>query len=371
MNAIGIIFSNIHDDHIPELTKQRTLGAIPFGGRYRLIDFVLSNMTNSGISSVGVIARNNYHSLLDHLGSGKEWDLSRKFGGLVVFPPYSTRGGSGLYRGRLEALQNAHAQIISSDAAFVILADCDVICNIDYRRVLSFHIAHQADITAIYRKSYVSSEDAPALISYDTDDAGRIYGIRSGAHTTGNLCVSMSMWVLKRTLLLKLMEEALSVGQLSLERDILAKRADTLRIYGYCFDGYVRQITSAASYFSASMDLLDCEARCALFRRDAPIYTKVYDEAPVRYGAFASVRNAMIANGSVICGSVENSIVARGVYVGEGAIVRNAVIMRKATIGEGTYLSNAIVDHGATIRPFRELVGHETLPLIVPELVTV
>ena len=138
MSAVGIIFSGIHDHNLPEITKKRTLGSVPFGGRYRLIDFVLSNMVNSGITSVGVIARNNYQSLLSHLGSGKEWDLSRKFGGLAVFPPYSFSNGSGLYAGRLDALKSIISTLEKINEEYVVLADCDTVCNMDYSKIIKY-----------------------------------------------------------------------------------------------------------------------------------------------------------------------------------------------------------------------------------------
>ncbi len=171
--VLGMIFANMHDVSVRDLTKERTIGSILFGGRYRMIDFPLSNMVNSGVDEVGVITKSNYQSLLDHLGSGREWDLARKKGGLHLLPPFG-RVDSGMYRGRLEALYGVWNFVRNSSAEYVLLSDCDVITNIDYSPILKYHIDNEADITVVYAKNIISMEQAKNSTVYGINEEGRV-----------------------------------------------------------------------------------------------------------------------------------------------------------------------------------------------------
>lgn len=363
MNAIGIIFSNIHDNVLGELTKTRTFGAVPFGGRYRLIDFTLSNMTNSGINNVGVVARNNYHSLIGHLGSGKEWDLSRKFGGLTLYPPYSTKEGTVLYRGRLEALKNVYHYIQRAREDYVLLSDCDVICNIDFSEVLKFHEEKNADITAVYHKVDMSGYSAQNSVTYkiDSDGNAKTY---VGKSLSGIQNLSMSIWLMKKELLLDIVDDAIATGMQSFERDILASNPSGLKIVGYHFGGYSRHIISMEDFHKANMDLLVKDVRDELFNKDRPVYTKVFDAAPVKYEKGSAVRNSLIANGAVIMGTVENSVIGRDVYISKNSAVRNSVIMKGAVIGENCIVNNCIMDKKSVIRPNSVISGSESYPFV-------
>lgn len=364
-NAFGIIFANIHDEALPQLTRNRTLGAVPFGGRYRLIDFILSDMVNSGITSVGVIARNNYHSLVNHLGSGKEWDLSRKFGGLTIFPPYST-AGAGLYHGRLEAMKNVLSYIVRVREEYAVLADSNVILNIDLAKVLEYHEENDADITCVYQPVSLSEKSARDRVLYDLDGAGRVRAVRVNPRTIeGNCNNSLGIWVLRKDLLVRIVDEAQSTGKQSFERDILGQNCDKWRILGYGFDGYAAQIRSVPGYYNAGMDLLDANIRAELFPRERPIYTKVHDEAPVRYEQDAKAVGSLIANGCRIEGTVENSILGRGVYVAKGAVVRNSLLMQGVAVSEGAAVDCAIIDKNSYIAPGRTISGAPTYPIVI------
>lgn len=362
MNAIGIIFSNIHDNELPAFTKTRTFGAIPFGGRYRLIDFVLSNMTNSGIVTVGVVARNNYHSLVNHLGSGKEWDLSRKFGGLTIYPPYSTSSGT-LYNGRLEALKNVYNYIQRAREDYVLLSDCDVVCNIDYEDVLKFHNENNADITAVYHKVDISNFTPQNAVTYKIDENNRVKTY-VGGHISGIQNLSMSMWLMKKELLLRIVDEAISTGLHSFERDILAANSAHLNVVGYNFEGYAKQIISTSDFHKANMDLLNKNIREELFRKDRPIYTRVYDAAPAKYERGASVKNSLVANGTVIMGTAEHSILGRNVYVARGAVIKNSILMQGVVINENCFINNCIIDKKTVVRPNQTVSGSENYPFV-------
>ena len=364
MTALGIIFSGIHVHNLPEITKKRTIGSVPFGGRYRLIDFVLSNMVNSGITSVGVIARNNYQSLLSHLGSGKEWDLSRKFGGLTIFPPYSFSNGSGLYSGRLDALKSVISSLEKANDEYVVLADCDTVCNMDYSKIIKYHESVNADITVIYQKKHVSDKSLSSTV-YKINDEGRVISAYVGIAPDEEDNISLGMWIIKRTLLVSLVNEAVAVGQLSFEKDIIAKRAESLKIFGYKFEGFAMKIDSNRSLYEANMSILDKNIRDELYNKSSPIYTKVRDEAPTRYASDVTVKNSLIANGSIILGDVENCVISRGVYISKGAKVKNCVIMQGAVIGENADISYAIIDKQCVIKNGRVLAGYSSYPLVL------
>lgn len=363
MNAIGIVFSNIHDNQLSELTKTRTFGAVPFGGRYRLIDFVLSNMTNSGITTVGVVARNNYHSLVNHLGSGKEWDLSRKFGGLTIYPPFSTISSKSLYSGRLEALKNVYNYIQRGREDYVLLSDCDVICNIDYTDVLDFHKSRGADITCVYHEADMSAFAPKNVVTYTVGANDRVQ-TRVGGHATGVQNLSMSMWLLKKDLLLQIVDEAISTGRHSFERDILAANPAGLNIVGYNFKGYARHIISTVDFHRANMELLDKNVREELFDKERPIYTRVYDAPPAKYEESAVVKNSLVANGAVIMGTVEDSVIGRGVYVAKNAVVKHSILMHGVVVNENSTVNDCIIDKQTVIRPNQTVSGSDTYPFV-------
>ena len=313
-NAFGIIFANIHDDALPQLTRNRTLGAVSLGGRYRLIDFILSDMVNSGISSVGVIARNNYHSLVHHLGSGKEWDLSRKFGGLTIFPPYAT-DGAGLYQNRLEAMKSVLSYIVRAREEYAVLADSNIILNLDLSKVLEYHEEHNADVTCVYQNVDLKEKNAKDRVLYEMDQNRVTSVVVDPRISEGNVNNSLGIWVLKKELLVRIIDDAQTSGKQSFERDVLARHCKDWKILGYSFEGFVEQIRSVSGYYRASMELLKSDVRAELFPRQRPIYTKVHDESPVYYAPDAVTQNSLISNGCRIEGTVENSILGRGVYV--------------------------------------------------------
>lgn len=364
-NAFGIIFANIHDDALPQLTRNRTLGAVPFGGRYRLIDFILSNMANSGISSVGVIARNNYHSLVHHLGSGKEWDLSRKFGGLTVFPPYST-SGAGFYHGRLQAMKNVLGHIVRAREEYVVLSDSNIILNIDLAKVLQYHENNDADITCVYQTVDLNEKNASDRVLYEVDANNKIREVLVDPRISkGTVCNSLGIWVLKKDLLIRIIDDAQATGKESFERNVLGQHCNDWKILGYNFEGFVEQIHSISDYFRAGMELLDKDVRKELFQRDRPIYTKIHDEAPVYYAPDAKATGSLIANGCRIEGTVENSILGRGVYVAKGAVVRNSLLMQGVSVSEGASVDCAIIDKNAYVAPQRNLSGAPTYPIVI------
>lgn len=360
--ALGVIFTNLNDKQLGILTAGRTLASVPFGGRYRLIDFTLSNMSNSGISNVGVITRSNYHSLMRHLGSGKPWDLSRKIGGLRILPPNIDK----VYNTRWEALKNSVAFIKNADERYVVFSDGDCVCNFDFSKALSFHEDRKSDITVIYRKKDLGEGNEKNKLCFTLDDDGRIISAAKSDKTSGLQNVGTNMYIMGRELLLSLLSNSEELNIVSLDRDILIKGTSEMRIYGYEHTGYFASIDSEANYYRHSMELLDRNNCAMLFDNDgANIYTKVRDSAPCRFAASSSVKNSIIADGCVIKGRVENSILFRGVKIAEDAVVKDSIIFQDAEVGEGSFLNCVILDKNVHILESRMLSGHRTNPYVI------
>ena len=370
MKMMGIIFSNIYDEHLGEITKERTSASLPFGGRYRLIDFVLSNMVNSGITNVGVITKSNYQSLMDHLGNGKEWDLDRKIDGLFILPPFGT-GQKTIYRDKLEALLGTMKYINRSDEEYVLLSDSNIICNIDYKDVLDYHTEKEADITIITSKEEIKDRTDFKPLCVKTDSDGRIVDVLVNFDIPGFVTSGIGMYILKRELLISLLREAASYNLQDFDRDIIQSKYKHMKIMSYNFGGTIFRIDKITKYFEANMALLDRDVRRELFSKYGNIYTKVRDEAPTSYKRGSLVLNSFIADGCDISGSVENCVLFRGVTVGKGAKIKNSILMQDTHIGEGVELDYVICDKEVTVQDGRTMMGAQRHQLIVTKGKTV
>lgn len=371
MTAAGIVFSNIHDESLPELTRLRTMASVPFGGRYRLIDFALSNMVNSGISKVGVITHYNYQSLLDHIGTGKDWDLARRSGGIKILPPfitaYDAKGVGHLYSTRLEALLGVVNFISRCTEDVVVLSDCDTICNIDISDVIDRHEETGADFTVVVKRITEGGITSPRHSVIFSDAEGRITDatefsddIRPGQE------ISTNIMVINRMYLLNILGDAAAHGYTSFFRDVIARNIHHANYRVYHYDGYYALVSSLAGYFDCSMQLLRADVRDALFGvAERPIYTKVRNSAPTIYRTGSSVGNTLIADGCIIEGTVENSIIFRGVKVGRGSVVRNSILLQDTVVGSGVSLNCVVTDKNTMVRDGRVLSGHETMPFFI------
>ena len=377
MTAVGLIFANIHDNSIPELTRMRTTASIPFGGRYRLIDFMLSNMVNSDITKIGIVTRNNYQSLLDHLETGKDWDLARRSGGIKILPPYITSfensAANKFNTSRLEALMGAVNFISRCDEDYIVMSDCDVICNIDLQKVIDAHIKSGAEITFVTKTldltGYTSSEKLPVI---DVDDSGKVVDFTERKTFDGVTHVYMNVMVMKRTYLLSIIENSISHGYTSFLHDVIAKTMATADYRTYEYDGWYAHIGSMEEYFETSMKLLTPEAREGLFGvKNHPILTKVRNSAPTRYCEGAKVVNSVVADGCVIEGTVENSIIFRGVKVSKGAVVKNSILFQDAYVCPNASLNCVVADKNVVIKDGRNLSGHESMPFYIGKDVSV
>ncbi len=359
-NVLGLVFSNTYDRCLDEITSIRSMGSVPYGGRYRLIDFPLSAMVNSGMGHVGIITKSNYQSLMDHVGNGRAWDLSRKNGGLRILPPFNMNN-VGLYTGKIQALAGAMDFISHSDEEYVLITDSSFIFNVDLTKMFKYHEDKNADITLAYVNGKAPS--ISELAEFDIDTDGRITNL---FRTTGsdNANYSLNVLLMRKSLLERLINNAVSLNYHSFTEDILQRNVKSLKIYGYNFDGFVRVMDNIQSYFEANMALLDKENRKALLSTQ-PVYTKVKDDVPAIYGLDSHVSNSLVADGCVIEGTVENSILSRGVHIGKGAVVKNCVLMQNAYISDNVNLNCVIADKDVVIKPNKVLSGDITFPVYI------
>jgi glucose-1-phosphate adenylyltransferase len=366
-SVLGLIFSNMYDDMVSELTANRCMGSIPVGGRYRLIDFPLSGFANAGVEDVGVITKSNYQSLMDHLGTGREWDLTRKRGGLAILPPFgqSVISGTGMYRNRVEALMGVMGYIKANNADYILGSDCDYMANIDYADFMDSHEKSGADISLMYKKMSLDGDGARDVSTFMLDGEGYVRDMLIYPQLTGEHNVYLNTIFISRELLERVVSECHSRNLSSFDKDVLQAGVGRYKIHAYEFKGYAGRFDSMKGYYATNMSLLNKDVRASLFPQYRPVYTKVRDEAPVRYGLDSSVRNVMLGDGCVIEGEVENSIIFRGVTIAKGAKVRNSVIMQGTKIGEGANLDCIITDKDVVVSGGRSIMGFSTYPVYI------
>lgn len=364
MNGLhGIIFSYEQRNDLRELVEIRSAASIPFGGRYRAIDFALSNLMNAGATDVGVVLHGRYQSLLDHLGTGKDWDLSRKRGGLKILPPfaYKQEWGETAFRGKMEALSGVRSYLEEIRQDYVVLMDGDLVVNLPLSDILESHIRSGADITAVCGNDSFHAENGTY---FQLDGTGRVTDVLYHLNTPRGYR-SLEVYVLSRELLLSLVDECASHDQYSLRRDVLQARKDSLRIQSFIWSGFAAQIRSVQEYYDRSMQLLDADVRRELFCPQRPIRAKSADKSSSYLGPDGVCTNSLVADGCSIQGTVVNSILFAGVAVEEGAVVQNCILMKDSVVHRNAKLSCIIADKRVEVLPDRTLMGHATYPLVI------
>ncbi len=366
INLAGIIFANLYEDKIPELTSRRTMASVPFGGKYRMVDFTLSNMSNSGVNNVGLVAGSNFNSLMDHVGSGAAWDLSRRRTGLTLLSPY----GGNSFKNRIEALYHIHGYLEQLPEEHLLLTASDNVANIDYQKMYEYHLKNEADITLLYKNMEIPRNSQAPLV-FDVNAEGAITKMLINPHITEPCNVSIGSMIIKKELLFSLVRECVSLNTLDFKKNILQDNIGKLKIYGYEFKGHLSVVDSLASYYKENMKLMCPKVREELFNPLRPIYTKVRDDAPCRYGLTSKVKASLVSQGCVINGDVENSILSKGVHIAEGAKVKNCIIMQDTEIGEGADLEYVIIDKDCVISNGVKLTGCEAYPMYIAKQSTV
>ena len=373
--ALGIIFPNSYDSLVPELVTERLMASIPFASRYRMCDFMISSMVHCGIDNISILVRKNYHSLMDHLGSGREWDLTRKNGGLNIVPPYAQKQVK-MYEGRIEALESIRGYLKKQNEKYVIMTDSNVAVNFDFNDLLHAHMASGADATVVYRKQEIPD----SLIRQSTETVDMYYALGiNGDHVSkiyvnptekGKMSFCLNIYVMERECLIRMIDDAYVHGYTNFVRDILERQIEHLDVRGYCYDGYVAQIHDMKSYFEENMKLLQEENLNALFSGNQ-IYTKIRDDNPTRYINGSKAKNIMVADGCVIEGEVENSVLFRGVRIGKGAKVKNCVLMQDTVVEDNASVEYVITDKDVTITEGKSLTGNDSFQVFVAKGQTV
>ncbi|MBR4502091.1 MAG: glucose-1-phosphate adenylyltransferase subunit GlgD [Clostridia bacterium] len=371
-SIMGIIYTGERDQQLRELTTVRAVAAVPLCSRYRLIDFPLSSMVDSGIRNVGVIMQRNYNSLMDHLGSGKEWDLHGKHTGLQILPPFTTNENVGLYAGFLDAIRSNLNYLRRSKEKYTVITDTHMLYTTRFDDMAAAHEASGADITLLYTRDpgvrrngggrYLSMDENGVVTQLEVDPASP----RLDA-------TYMEAFMMEREKLIEMVDTAVSRGQYHLTRDVLMQAISTrsFKVVGFECTGKVWHLDSVQAYFECNMDLLSPETRAALFPADRPILTKLRDEMPTRYFPGATVKNSLLADGCVIEGTVENCVLFRGVRIAKGAVVRNSIIMQDGVVSEGAELDNCILDKQTLVRPNSRLIAPRSYPIVIAKQMTV
>jgi len=375
-DVMGIVYTEKDNLNLRELTMNRAVAALPVAGRYRMIDFTLSNLVNSNVRNVGVIAQKNYHSLMDHLGSGKEWDLHTRNNGLFILPPFLTRENGGEYTGLIEALRANFDYLRRSRQQYVIVTNSNYVCNASFEPMIQQHIKSEADITMMYVKldpttTEFSSSSANNHSYLKVAEDGIVEEIEVNPNAANYDNFFADAFIIKRTLLIHLVDQASARGAKDFESDILRPYilSKALKVMGYEFKGYFRRIETIKGFFKFNKDLLKKEVRKELFSTN-PVYTKTRDDAPAIYRATAEVKNSLVADGCVIEGSVENCVLFRGVHVGRGAKLKDCIIMQDSYIEEDVEMENVILDKAVTVRAHGRLIGQFQYPIVIGKNVT-
>ena len=374
-NVMGIIYTNKDDLSLRELTNQRSVAALPLAGRYRVVDFILSSMVNSGVRNVGVIMQRNYRSLMDHLGSGKEWDLHTRNNGLFLLPPFVTQETGGEYLGVLDALRANFDYLRRSKQRLALLTNSNMVFNMNFEPMIRQHEQTDADITLLYTKvrrdMELSSAGKHTHAFLNVEKDGRISDMEVNPNAANYDTMYMNVLLIKRTLLMHLVDGAAAHGEHDINRELIqpAIKSGSLKVYGYEFEGYYRRIETIKSYFRCNMDLLDYNVRQELFKK-SPVFTKTRDDVPAVYREGNSVKNSLVADGCVIEGCVENCVLFRGVHIGRNASVKNAIIMQDSEIEDSVELENVILDKNVTVRAHGRLIGQVQYPIVIGKNVT-
>lgn len=359
--VLGLIACNYNNEAFGSLTAQRGLAALPFGGRYRLLDFPLSNMVNAGLRTIGIITPYPYRAVMDHIGNGREWSLNRKNGGLFILPG-AVHGLNNMQSGFLlrDLIQN-RTYLDRSRDDYVLVSGCHRIYKMDMRSLIEEHIAAGRDVTLVCSRTKGAVSHNGRNLSLDGDRVNAI-----SCDTPDGAAQFMDCFVINRGLLANFLDWYKALGHIDL-LDIIAENLASLNVGAHEYTGYLGQIDDICGYMSCSLDLLSYDVRNELFGGKQQIFTKIQDNPPAKYGAHAAVRNSLIPTGCIINGTVEDSIIFRGVKIEEGAVVKNCVIMQKTVVEAGVQLENVVCDKYVTISAGNRLAGTAARPLVIPK----
>ena len=356
MKTIGIILAGGNNKRMKDLTAKRAIAAMPMAGTYRAIDFVLTNMANSHSSKVAVLTQYNTKTLNEHLNSSKWWDFGRKQGGLFIYHPTITQKNSNWYRGTIDSMyQNIHF-LKDSHEPYVVIASGDGIYQLDYNKVLEYHVQRRADITMV-TTNLQEWEDSSRFGQVITDEDGRVRDFEEKPMVETTREVNCGIYIIRRRLLIELLESCIAEDRYDFVRDIIIRYRNLKRIYAYHLDTYWSNVASASSYFKTNMDFLKHDVREHFFKGETAVLTKVNDFPPAKYNPGSSVKNSLIASGTIVNGKIEDSVVFKKSFIGSNCVIKNSIILNDVYIGDNTVIENCIVESHNTIYANSTYIG--------------
>jgi len=365
MNA-GLCLSDPHPDRAGDGSPIRTLSAARFACRYRLVDFMLSNMVNSGIYTIGMILNSHYQSLIRHIGMGKEWDLARKTGGVVFFPPYHADERRSVNSELDGPLQRAVEFLVESNAEYMVLADSSVVYNMDYRTAIEAHKNSGADVTAIYTKKQITPSERENSVTFTLNEEGRITCVDRAISSVDVSNISLGAYIMQKRFFIQLTAGEKNCGMLRFSRVLVADALDRLNVMGFEFKGYSAHICSVETFFHYNMEMLDSGKRNALFDFEGRrISTDRRDSLPTKFGKQAEISNSIIADGCQVDGTVIDSVICRNVRIGAGAVVRNSILQDDAVVDKNASIDCIIADRNVIISENRGMMGYRTYPVYI------
>ena len=362
--CIAMLLAGGQGSRLGILTKNIAKPAVPYGGKYRIIDFPLSNCVNSGISTVGVLTQYQPLELNDYIGNGQAWDLDRANGGVHILSPYQQIKGTEWYKGTANAIYQNINFIDRYDPEYVVILSGDHIYKMDYNKVLEYHIAKKADITVVC-KDFSDDVSVERFGCVKTDEDGRIREFEEKPVKATSHTISCGIYVIRRRLLIELIEKSAEEGRHDLVADILIRYKGMKRIFGYKMKDYWKNIASVEDYYETNMDFLKPDVRNYFFREYPAVYSKVDDLAPAKYNVGSDVKNSLVSSGSIINGKVENSIIFKKVFVGNNCTIKNSIILNDVYIGDNTHIENCIVESRDTIKANSRFVGEGEIKIVV------
>ncbi len=363
MNVMGIIFAN--DASLGDLTQNRTMASLPFGGRYRQADFALSNLSSAGIRRISIISRHSYQSLMNHVGSGEEWGLELEQGGLEYLTPFATSAKDS-YRGKLESIHTAMSSLRLGNEELVVMIDSAIISNIDLHHVIASHVASGKDITVV-SKAGIANGEKQLDLALKLDEKGNLADMAVDYVAPSDYLASMDIFVANKQWLLDRVTDHIAHNLYHMDRDLVLGgwQKGEVSVNVYQFPGVVLYNESVEEYFRNSLALIDAKVRHDVFGYNHPVFTRVRDRVPTYYGESCEIENCLIADGCMLDGEVEDSVLFRNVTICAGAEVEDCVIMNDTVVGEGAELKYAILDKDVTVSPGAKLIGTKKNPIIV------
>jgi len=364
----GLCLSDPHPDRAGDGCKYRTLSAARFAGRYRLVDFMLSNMVNSKIYEIGMILNSHFQSLISHIGMGKEWDLARKTGGVTFFPPYLADERPSVNSELDGPLQRSADYLLESRNEYIILVDSSVVYNMDYRTAIEAHKKTGADITAIYSRKTITPGEHENAVVFDITGTGRVYGVNHAPYSSEKLNISLGAYIMRKGFFIQLTAGEKNCGMLRFSRTLIAGALERMNVVAFEFPGYSVHISSIETFFHYNMEMLDIEKRNALFDVEGRrIFTNRRDSLPTKYGRNAEIRNSIISDGCQIEGSVINSVICRNVRIGPDAVVKNCILQDETMVEKNAALDCIIADRAVIFTANRSMIGSSSYPTYIEQ----